>query len=254
MGKVKKYIINKLEEYGSLHFTLIDPEDIELEEIPKLVKIINKSDSDAIMVGGSTVTDQIFLSEVVMSIKSHTNLPVILFPNNISGITKHADAIWFMSLLNSSNPYYIIGAQMLAAPYIKRIGLETLSMGYIIVGEGRSAGFIGQATPIPYDKPELALAFSLAAEFLGMDFVYLEAGSGAKKPVPPKFIKLIKSKCNRIKLVVGGGIRSYKDAFSLASSGADIIVTGTVIEETPEKLYEIVQGVKDGGISKIKIE
>lgn len=250
MGRVKNYILKKISVEKSLHFTLIDPEDVSLNELPKLINLINKSGSDAIMVGGSTAVDQIYLSDVVTLIKNLTSHPVILFPNNISGITKKADAIWFMSLFNSINPYYIIGAQMLAAPYIKKLGLEPLSMAYLIIGEGKAAGFIGSAIPIPYDKPKIALAYALAAEFLGIDFVYLEAGSGAAKPVPPEFIKLIKSNCNRIKVVVGGGVRSYNDAYKLAYSGADIVVTGTIIEQDPEKLIEVVKGVKEGGLSR----
>lgn len=251
MGKVHDYIISKLKKDGALHFTLIDPDDVELDNIPNLVNIINKSGSDAIMVGGSTVVDQMYLSDVVTSIKNHTKLPVILFPNNISGITKVADAIWFMTLLNSNNPYYIIGAQMLAAPYIKRLGLEPLSMAYLIVGEGKTAGFIGQANPIPYDKPEIALAYSIAAEFLGIKYVYLEAGSGASKPIPTMFIKMIKSQCKNLKVVVGGGIRSFDDAYNIARSGADIIVTGTIVEKDPEKLFDIVKGVKKGGFERV---
>lgn len=250
MGKVRNYILNKLNKEKALHFTLLDPEDVSLNELPGLIDLINKSGSDAIMVGGSTIVDQEYLSDVVTSIKNLTSHPVILFPNNISGITKYADAIWFMSLFNSTNPYYIIGAQMLAAPYIKKLGLEPLSLAYLIIGEGKAAGFIGNAIPIPYDKPKIALAYAIAAEFLGIDFVYLEAGSGASRPVPPNFIKLIKKSCDRIKVVVGGGIRSYDDAYKIALSGADIVVTGTIIELEPYKLTEVVKGVKEGGALK----
>ncbi len=250
MGKVHEYIQSKIMQEGALHFTLVDPEDVTLEDLSNLIRVINECGSDAIMVGGSTVVDQVYLSDVVREIKNHTSLPVILFPNNVSGITYHADAIWFMSLLNSLNPYYIIGAQMLAAPYIKKLNLEALSMAYLIVGEGKAAGFIGNALPIPYDKPKIALAYAIAAEFIGFKYLYLEAGSGAVRPVPEEFIRVVKSRCETLTLVVGGGIRSYDDAYKVSKAGADIIVTGTVIEEDPQRLYDIVRGVKEGAGSR----
>lgn len=247
---VKKYIESKLLEDNTLHMTLIDPEEIDLVKVKELCNFLKISGTDAIMVGGSTVSDQEKLSNVVIEIKNHINLPVILFPNNISGITKHADAIWFMSLFNSVNPYFITGAQMLAAPYIKKIDLEVLSMAYLIIGEGKSAGFIGQANPIPLDKPEIAMAYAIAAEMFGFKYIYLEAGSGASKPIPSEFIKEVKGGLNNAVLVLGGGIRSYTDAYKASSAGADIIVTGTIIEENPSLLIEIIKGVKEGGRNK----
>jgi phosphoglycerol geranylgeranyltransferase len=247
---VKTYILSKIRNNGALHMTLIDPEDISLDRVGKMCNLIEKSNSDSIMVGGSTVSDTEYLSKLVIEIKHHTSLPVILFPNNVTGITKYADAIWFMSLLNSTNPYFITGAQMIAAPYIRKIDLECLSMAYLIIGEGKSAGFVGQANPIPPDKPEIALAYAIAAELFGFDFIYLEGGSGISKPIPNNLVKIVKRGLLRSKLIVGGGIRSYKDAYNIVKAGADIIVTGTIIEEDPEKIFEIVKGVKDAGRAK----
>jgi len=152
-----------------------------------------------------------------------------------------------MSLLNSADPYFIIGAQVLGAPLIRRYNLEPIPMGYIIVGEGGTAGVIGKAVPIPYDKPELAAAHALAGQYLGMRFIYLEAGSGAKRPVPQEMIRAVKC-CIEVPLIVGGGIRSKDQAQAAVSAGADIIVTGNVTEDgcVEDRVSQIVEGIKLG--------
>jgi phosphoglycerol geranylgeranyltransferase len=178
--------------------------------------------------------------------KARVKVPIILFPNNISGVSRYADAIWFMSLLNSRSTYYIIDVQALTAHLIRRYGIEALPLGYIIIGDGGAAGFVGQARGIPYDHPELALGYSLAAETLGIRFVYLEAGSGAKAPVPLEMIKLVKKHIS-VPLVVGGGIRDGQAAKAAVKAGADIIVTGTLVEETSkvrESINEIVSHIE----------
>ena len=245
--RVKKYLAEKVNVDGALHMTLIDPDDVKIGDIKFLAKYLKESGTDAVMVGGSTVSDQEHLSNVVIELKNHITKPVILFPNNVTGITKYADAIWFMSLFNSTNPYFITGAQMLAAPLIVKIGIEPLSMAYLIVGEGKAAGFIGQAIPIPLDKPEIAAAYALAAEMFGFDFIYLEAGSGAREPISPEFVSKVKKVLKNALLVVGGGIRNSDTAYSMAKAGADIIVTGTIFEEDPIRLRNIVNAIKRGG-------
>jgi len=244
------YIISKLNRDGALHVSLLDPVTTGINELEDILKIIVDSDSDLIMVGGSTLIDQVMLSQFVSIIKKNCDLPVILFPNNVASITSNADAIWFMSLFNSRNPYYIVGAQMLAAPYIRKYGPEPLPMAYLIIGEGQTAGFIGDANPIPYNKPELAAAYALTAEMFGFKYVYLEAGSGAKSGVPPSFVKLIKEWTENIIVVVGGGIRDPDTAYTLVTSGADLVVTGTVLEKNVELLGKIVDAVKRGGKEK----
>jgi len=174
-------------------------------------------------------------------------IPIILFPNNVTGISRYADAIWFMSLLNSVDPYFLIGAQILGAPLVKKFGIEPIPLGYLIVGEGGTAGVVGRAIPIPYNKPELAAAHALAGEYLGMRFMYLEAGSGAKNPVPPDMIRAVRHYVD-VPMIVGGGIRSREQALAAASAGADIIVTGNVVEESGmrRRVSEIIEGIKRG--------
>ncbi len=251
--RVKDYLLKKINEDGAIHLSLIDPEEVfdKPNLLKEIIQLINKSDSSGIMVGGSTIYDRNVIDDVIKNIKSHTSLPVIIFPNDITSISPYADAIWFMSLLNSLNPYYITGAQMRAAPVIMKMGLEPLSMAYIIVGEGKTVGYMGYAHPIPYDEPKIAVSYALAAEYMGFDFIYLEAGSGASKHVRGDLVYIIKKYLSRAKLIVGGGIRSYSDAFNVTKAGADIVVTGNILEEDPEALIEIVRGVKDGGRYKL---
>ena len=233
--------IAELRNKKKLHFSLLDPDKQKPEVAGKIAKSAEEAGSSAIMVGGSTSTLTNHLDKVIKAIKRTVEIPIILFPNNVTGISKHADAIWFMSLLNSMDPYFLIGAQVLGASMIKRFGLEPLPMGYIIVGEGGTAGIVGRAVPIPYEKPELAAVHALAAEYFGMRFVYLEAGSGANTPVPLPMIKGVK-KITNIPLIVGGGIRDKGQATSAVTAGADIIVTGNVTENTgpQKKLKELV--------------
>lgn len=243
IGRVERYLIDKINREGAVHIPLIDPENVTVEEAAEIASKAEKAGSAAIMVGGSTAASVPKLNCVVKSIKSKISIPVILFPNNLTGISPHADAIWFMSLLNSLNPYYIIGAQMLGASTVREYGLEPIPMAYIIVGDGGVAGFIGQAQPIPYNKPEIAALYALAAQYLGLRFVYLEAGSGAERPIPVEMVSLVR-RTVRLPLIIGGGLKSPVDVEDRIYAGANIVVTGTAIEETVD-VMESISGFVD---------
>ena len=248
-GKVEKYLLDKIREDGAIHITLLDPEKVTPQSASKIAREVEACKTASIMVGGSTLTSTSHLDEVVKAIKNAVKIPVILFPNNITGICRHADAIWFMSLLNSSDPYFIAGAQVWGAPLIKKFGLEAIPLGYIIVGESSAVSVVGRACPIPYNKPELAAAHALAAQYFGMRFVYLEAGSGAKQPPPNGMIKKVKEFVD-IPLIVGGGIRTSRQVREAVDAGADIIVTGTVVEKgkrVRNVIGELVECTKLGG-------
>ncbi len=242
--KVEEYFKDTLKDH-KIHLTLLDPEEQSPEEAVKIAKEAVSGGTDGIMLGGST-TQSSDLDATAKALKENIHVPVILFPGNTTGVSRHADAIFFMSLLNSSNPYWIIGAQALGAPQVKKIGIETIPMGYIIIEPGETAGWIGDAKLIPRRKPHIAVAYSMAAEFLGMRLMYLEAGSGADEHVPEEMIAAVK-KMTGLTLVVGGGIRDAKTAARVGKSGADVIVTGTVVEDTADvknKIQEIVEGLK----------
>jgi len=245
LGRVEKYLLEKIRAEGSIHITLIDPEKVTPPQASRVAENSKISGTSAMMIGGSTFVSQAHLDAVVKAIRRTVKIPTILFPNNITGISRHADAIWFMSLLNSVDPYFLIGAQILGAPLVKKYGLEPISMGYVIVGEGGTAGIVGKAIAVPYNKPELAAAHALAGQYLGMHFIYLEGGSGAKNPIPPEMIRTVKHFID-IPLIVGGGIRTKGQALAAASAGAEIIVTGNITESihAKEKVSEIIDGVK----------
>jgi phosphoglycerol geranylgeranyltransferase len=245
-GRVEKYLLKRIKADGAIHMTLIDPERVSQEKAASTALEAKECGTAAIMVGGSTVSSTTHLDSVVQAIKKTVRIPVILFPNNITGITKYADAIWFMSLLNSSDPYFIVGAQVLGAPIIKKFRLEPIPLGYVIIGEGGAAAVVGRACPVPYDKAELAAAHALAAEYLGMHFVYFEAGSGAKQTVSPEMVRLTKQ-VTSVPLIVGGGIKTSSQSKTLAKAGASVIVTGTLTEKESnlrDKMGEIVSSIK----------
>jgi phosphoglycerol geranylgeranyltransferase len=245
VGHVEKYLLEKIKAEKTIHITLIDPEEVTPPQASRIASKAKASETSAIMIGGSTFVSSTHLDNVVKAVKRTVKLPVILFPNNVTGITRYADAIWFMSLLNSADPYFLIGAQILGAPLVKRHRIEPLPLGYIIVGEGGTAAVVGKAIPLPYDKPELAAAHALAGQDLGMRFIYLEGGSGIKKPVPKDMIQIVKHYIN-VPLIVGGGIRTREQALDAASAGADIIVTGNLVERAgvKQRVSEIVEGIR----------
>jgi phosphoglycerol geranylgeranyltransferase len=249
LGPIETYLLEKIKAEGSIHITLIDPEKVTGQQAASISENSENSGTAAIMIGGSTFASQAHLDDVVKSVKSSVKIPTILFPNNITGISSYADAIWFMSLLNSVDPYFLMGAQILGAPLVKKYGIEPISMGYVIVGEGGTAGIVGKAISVPYNKPELAAAHALAGQYLGMRFIYLEGGSGATNPVPPEMIRAVKHLIE-IPLIVGGGIRSKEQAMAAASSGADIIVTGNVTEtnDAKQRISEIIGAIKKNRI------
>lgn len=247
-GSVEKYLINKIQKEGAIHFALLDPEEFSPESAAKTASEVESCGTAAVMIGGSTIVSTSHLDAVVRAVKKAVKIPVILFPNNVTGISRYADAIWFMSLLNSSDPYFIAGAQVLGAPIIRKFGLETIPLGYVIVGEGGAVSVVGRACPIPYDKPELAVAHALAAQYFGMHFVYLEGGSGAKQPVPNDMIRIVKATIN-IPLIIGGGIRTSEQARNVVDAGADAVVTGTITEERgnlKDRIGALVACIKSG--------
>ena len=241
---VENHLKSELKKKNTLLFVLIDSEVSDSNTSSELAKKVEGIGASAILVGGSSATDQIEMSKVVKNIKKSVKIPTILFPGNITGVVPEADAILFSSLMNSENPYFITQAQALAAPNVLKFGLEPLPTAYLIIGEGTSAWFVGSARGIPFEKPKIAAAYSLAAQFLGMRFVYLEAGSGAKTSVTPEMVKTIRQVFNGF-IIVGGGIRDAKTAKTLAKAGADALVIGTLLEKNTsiKKLTEIAQAI-----------
>ncbi len=244
MMKVMEGICRKLKDQ-KLHMTLLDPDDQEPRVAATISEEAAAAGTDAIMLGGSTGVTQEILDATVVAIKDTSDLPVILFPTEAKAVSLKADAIYFMSLLNSRNPKFLLGEQMKAAALIKKSGLEPISMGYIIVEPGMRAGMVGEAELIKREDIKSAIGYSVAGELLGMKLIYLEAGSGAPEPVPSSLINGVR-KAIDIPLIVGGGIRSSEQASAAVQAGADIIVTGTIVEEEgiSERFKKLIKAVK----------
>ena len=192
------------------------------------------------------MASQVRLDEVVKAVKGHTqhdksHVPVVLFPGNITGVSHFADAILFSSLLNSTNPYFIIGAQALGAVEVYKSKIESIPMAYLVFGNSSATSFIGQVNPIPASKPNLAVIYALAAKYLGMRTLYLEAGSGSGEPIPPETIQAVKNIYDGL-LIVGGGITSPETAGRAAKAGANILVIGNMLQKSgfERTLREIV--------------
>ena len=241
--KVKEYISQKIGK-GTLHMTLLDPAKQSPKEAAEVARRAQQFGTDAIMVGGSTDVTQQNLDETVLAIKKVCSLPVIYFPSGAHAISPYCDAIYFMSMLNSKNLKLVIGEQVIGAPIIKKLKLEPIAMGYIIIAPGMKVGEVGHAEPIPRDDLKLASSYALAAEYMGMHLVYLEAGSGAPEPVPMEMVSAVKQTIS-IPLIVGGGIRSAEQALAAMKAGADIIVTGTIAENDDlGALHKIIDTIK----------
>jgi len=239
--------IAKMSNKKKLHFSLLDPDKQKPEAAGSIAKTAEEAGSSAIMVGGSTLVSQEQVDKTVKAIKEHSNLPVILFPSGAKFLSKYADAVFFMSLLNSRNLGFVIREHVKGAPFVKYSGIEPISMGYVIVEPGMTAGKVGEVDLIKKDDIETAVGYALAAQYLGMAFFYLEAGSGSPDPVSNEMIKAVKNNIN-IPLVVGGGIRDAKTAGKKAKAGADVVVTGTKLEEEKnlkKALSDIIKSIEE---------
>lgn len=209
---------------------LLDPDKIVWESLPELILKINQSPATHVFIGGSLVGNSI-LDTLIQQIKKDCTLPVVLFPGDASQISNHADGILFLSLLSGRNPDYLIGHQVKAAPILKKLQLEIIPTGYILIESGSQTAVerVSQTKPLDGNNLDLVLATALAGEMLGNKLIYLEAGSGAQKAVSQEIIKLVAQTTN-IPLIVGGGITDQEGIQKAYDSGADLVVIGTAFE------------------------
>ncbi len=236
-------LFSTIEDKGAAHVVLLDPDRKYEDSIKKRVENANLSGVDALFVGGSLIMD-LNCTERVKKIKSISNIPVILFPGGIGQLNSHYDAMLFMSVISGRNPHYLIGEQVLAAPLVKDMDIETIPTGYILMdgGAGSTVEFISGTRPIPMDRIDIVVAHALAGQFLGMRLIYLEAGSGAKEPVSTSVIEAVSSAID-VPIIVGGGINNPALARSAVEAGASIIVTGTIIEDNPDYMKEFADAI-----------
>jgi phosphoglycerol geranylgeranyltransferase len=219
---------------------LLDPDKVEdPAKLQYLINLANENCVDYFFVGGSLITTT-NLSDVIKQIKKNVNLPVIIFPGNSIQIDAHADAILFLSLISGRNPELLIGQHVIAAPILRNTKLEVIPTGYMLINSGKmtSVAYISNTIPIPEDKYSLAACTAMAGEMLGLQTIYLDAGSGAEREVNMKMISAVRRAIN-VPLIVGGGINSSAKAINALTAGADMIVVGNVLEKDPDMLTEI---------------
>jgi len=236
-------LLSTIKNKGAAYVVLLDPDRKDESSIQKRVENANISGVDALFVGGSLIMDS-NCTERVKMIKSISDIPVILFPGGIGQLNSYYDAMLFMSVISGRNPHYLIGEQVLAAPLVKDMGIEAISTGYILMdgGAGSTVEFISGTRPIPMNRVDIAVAHALAGQFLGMRLIYLEAGSGAIEPVSTSIIKATSDAID-VPIIVGGGIRDPEVARLSVEAGASIIVTGTILENSPDHIREFADAV-----------
>ena len=230
-----KSLLKTLENKGAGYFVLIDPDKLPTEKIPEFMVKAREAGVDAVLIGGSILISGEF-DEFVKQVRSTSNgIPVILFPGGVNQISANADAMLFLSLISGRVAQHLIGSQVLAAPIVHRTGIEPISTAYMLIESGRptSAQYMSGTTPIPRNKPDIAVAHALAAKYLGFKFIYLEAGSGAENSVPEELIYAVAQTVD-LPLIVGGGIVSPEAARKKVEAGASYIVTGTIHENSSE--------------------
>jgi putative glycerol-1-phosphate prenyltransferase len=231
---MKDNILNKIHKSyleNEKHLAiLLDPDKIDVSEIEVVAKRISKLNASFVFVGGSLLFKNV-LSEFVIALKQHIDIPIILFPGSAMQITKEADAILFLQLLSGRNPDFLIGNQVIAAPILKHTNLEVISTGYLLIESGRetTVSYVSNTKPIPAHKPEIAMATAIAGEYIGNKLIYLDGGSGAINTVPEQMIKKISNNIN-LPIIVGGGIKTQEQINKAFLAGATIVVIGTAFE------------------------
>lgn len=239
---IAELIDNNIKNNNKLFALLIDPDHHTEESLKEITNKANQTSVDLILIGGSLLNNAIDNS--IHLIKKHTTIPVILFPGSLLQLSSKADGILLLSLISGRNPDLLIGNHVVAASYLKNSNLEILPTGYILVNGGKttSVEYMSNTTPLPSDKPDIAVSTAMAGEMLGLRFIYLEAGSGAEISLTTQMISQVKNNIN-IPLIVGGGIRTPEDIQRIVSAGADIIVSGTAMEQNPDILGSLVKAV-----------
>lgn len=227
-------------KHGKKSFAvLIDPDKVDAGNIQELVKLSVEAHVDYFFVGGSLVISS-HLDECIQQIKAACAIPVILFPGSPSQVSKYADALLYLSLISGRNPELLIGQHVISAPFVKKSGLEIMPTGYMVIDGGAptTVSYISNASPIPADKSEIAMCTAMAGEMLGMQLIYMDAGSGAKRPITEQMIEKV-AKHIDVPLIVGGGITEPEKAYLNCKAGADIIVIGNAIEKDPSLIKEV---------------
>lgn len=230
---------------------LIDPDQVDDASLDALLPLVEEAGVDFLFVGGSLVVSE-YLETCVTKIKSRLSAPVLLFPGSPSQITPKADALLYLSLISGRNPELLIGQHVISAPAVRKSGLEVISTGYMVIDGGAptTVSYISHAAPLPSDKPDIAMCTAMAGEMLGHKLIYMDAGSGARKPISELMISRVASSI-QVPLIVGGGIQDPEKAYRNVKAGADVIVVGNAAEKDPTLIREISSAVH-GAVSSLR--
>ena len=222
---------------------LIDPDKVNNNNMGQLIELALAAKVDYFFVGGSLVISN-YLDECLQLIKKSCSIPTILFPGSPSQVSKYADALLYLSLISGRNPELLIGQHVVSAPAVKKSGLEIMPTGYMVVDGGAptTVSYISNASPLPADKNEIAVCTAMAGEMLGMQLIYMDAGSGAKLPITESMIEHV-SKAIQVPLIIGGGIIEPEKAYLNCKAGADVIVVGNAIEKDASLIREMATAV-----------
>lgn len=222
---------------------LIDPDKTDAAKTEQLLSMAVEAKVDYFFVGGSLVISS-NLDECIQQIKAMCNIPVILFPGSPAQISKYADALLYLSVISGRNPELLIGQHVISAPFVRKSGLEIMPTGYMIIDGGAptTVSYISNATPIPADKNEIAMCTAMAGEMLGMKLIYMDSGSGAKRPISEHMIEKVASHIE-VPLIIGGGITDPEKAYRNCKAGADVIVVGNAIEKDVMLIKEMSNAI-----------
>jgi len=216
---------------------LLDPDKAKGDSLNKILNVAIESKTDYIFAGGSLTFSSIDI--LISDIRKLCKIPVVLFPGNLLQLTLNADIILLLSLISGRNPELLIGNHVIAAPHLRNAREKLVSVGYILISCGKSTSveYISQTEAIPQGKPEIAVATAMAGEMLGLQMIYLEAGSGASNPVPVNLVRAVRQNIS-VPLAVGGGITNKDEIEEIFNAGADLIILGNGCEKNPELLRE----------------
>jgi len=242
-NKLYQHFVKNKQQGHKSFAVLVDPDKVDQPKIEQLVSLATNAKVDYFLVGGSLLISN-HLDDCIKQIKAICNIPVILFPGSPSQVSKYADALLYLSLISGRNPELLIGHHVVSAPLVRKSGLEIMPTGYMVIDGGAptTVSYISNASPIPSDKNEIALCTAMAGEMLGMKLIYMDSGSGAKRPIAESMIEMVASHIEA-PLIIGGGISDPEKAYRNCKVGADVIVVGNAIEKDASLIKEMADAV-----------
>jgi phosphoglycerol geranylgeranyltransferase len=222
---------------------LVDPDKVNEHDCAKIAALCNDAHVDYIFFGGSLMVSN-HVDTCIQALKQETNIPIVLFPGSPHQVSKYADALLYLSLISGRNAELLVGAHVTSAPLVKASGLEIMSTGYMVIDGGAptTVSYMSGCPPIPHDKDDIAVCTAMAGEMLGKKLLYMDAGSGASKPISESMIKAV-CRSTSLPIIVGGGIVEPEKAYLNGKAGADIIVVGNAIEKESSLIKEMAAAI-----------